>query len=381
MVSIIVPVKNEEENIRDCVESCLKSNYPRKEVIVVNDGSTDRTGEILEEIKKEYSYLHVIHLSENLGKKKAMEAGTKLARGDLYLFTDSDSTIDKTAVENAVRIFESDDTIGGLAGHFHIRNASTANWVEKMQDVWMNGQLRLLKGAESSFSSVTCCSGPLTVYRRQAVQPFIHEWANDEFLGVKNFRFATDRRLTAYVLGVKRDEKCSKQTFASAVNDSSIGSSVSRTEKIDNRKWAWRLVYSPSVTGTVLVPNTFRSFIKQQIRWRKSFIRSLFATGGIYWRRPTPAAILYYLMTSLKLLRPLIIIKALVFLSLSGDFMSMLYLVGVLYTGMLYSIDVRLRNPGYRFWMYRPLMSLISPFILTWLLFYAAVTIRKMNWR
>jgi glycosyltransferase involved in cell wall biosynthesis len=41
---MVVPVKKEEGNIENCVESCLKSTYPRKEVIVVNDGSTDNTG-------------------------------------------------------------------------------------------------------------------------------------------------------------------------------------------------------------------------------------------------------------------------------------------------------------------------------------------------
>ena len=53
LISIVVPVKNEEDNIRNCVESCLNQTYENKEVIIVNDGSTDKTAAILDEIRKE----------------------------------------------------------------------------------------------------------------------------------------------------------------------------------------------------------------------------------------------------------------------------------------------------------------------------------------
>ena len=73
LVSIIVPVKNEEGNIRNCVQSCINSTYSNKEIIVVNDGSTDDTGAILDEMKKEEPSLNIIHLSESVGKKQAIE--------------------------------------------------------------------------------------------------------------------------------------------------------------------------------------------------------------------------------------------------------------------------------------------------------------------
>jgi hyaluronan synthase len=116
-------------------------------------------------------------------------------------------------------------------------------------------------------------------------------------------------------------------------------------------------------------------------RWRKSFIRSITATGGLYWRRPFYAAFLYYLILGLKIMRPFIIIKVLLVL-LSGDIVTVLfYISGLMYTGMLYGIDVRLRNPGYPYWLYRPVMTALSTFVLSWLIFYAAITIRKESWR
>jgi hyaluronan synthase len=91
---------------------------------------------------------------------------------------------------------------------------------------------------------------------------------------------------------------------------------------------------------------------------------------------------LYYLILSLKLIRPIIVIKAILLLPLSGDyFTAILYIVGAMYSAMMYGIDVRLRNPGYTLWLYRPLMTFISTFIFSWLIIYAAITIRKSAWR
>src|SRR5207247_8632885 len=93
LISIIVPVKNEEKNIRNCVQSCLNQTYRNKEIIVVNDGSTDSTGEILDEMRKENraENFHILHLSKSIGKKKAVEAASEVARGEIYACMDSRS--------------------------------------------------------------------------------------------------------------------------------------------------------------------------------------------------------------------------------------------------------------------------------------------------
>jgi hyaluronan synthase len=407
LVSMVVPVKNEEGNIRNCVQSCINSTYSNKEIIIVNDGSTDNTPQILDEIKKEEPHVNIIHLSKSVGKKQAIEAACEIAKGDIFLFMDSDCDIASDGLEKAVKIFQSDRKIGAVTGHARVRNAAKGNVLLKIQDVWFDGQYRLLKGMETTYSSLTCCSGSLSIFRRAAVKPYIHAWAHDKFLGIEDFKFATDRRLTAYVLGEKpfpvlpnddKNQHVSHSGGEGSNNNFNIpillqtGKDDLHTMKsssdpdIDspkkNPRYAWRLVYSPSVRASAGVPETFTALLKQQIRWRKSFIRSIFATGGIYWRRPLWPAVLYYLQISLKLLRPIIIMKALIFLPLSGDFATTaLYIIGALYSGMLYGIDVRLRSPGYKFWIYRPIMTFISTFIFSWLVIYAAITIRKTGWR
>src|SRR5712691_7174755 len=408
LVSILVPVKNEVGNIRNCVQSCLNSSYSNKEVIIINDASTDGTTVILDEMRKEVGpgpKLLIMHLSKSVGKKGAIEAGSQIAKGEIYAMMDSDCDIASDAIEHAVKIFYADRRVGAVTGHARVRGAASKTML-KIMDVWFDGQFRLLKGMETSFSSLTCCSGALSIYRREAVHQYLHAWAHDHFLGIENFKFATDRRLTAYVLGAKPEDIWEARRKGTGEQDgnknridnnnipilqtgkddlntmrSSSDPDQEELKKKDRRRYAWRLVYSPSVRVTAGVPDNFVALIRQQIRWRKSFIRSFPATGGIYWRRPFYAAFLYYLILGLKLMRPFIVIKIIILL-LSADIGTVLfYLSGLMYTGMLYGIDSRLRNPGYPFWLYRPLFTFMSAFVFSWLIFYAGITIRKEAWR
>jgi len=398
LITIVVPVKNEEENIRRCVQSCIDSTYSSKQIIVVNDGSTDQTPRILDQMHREYPNLHIIHLSKSIGKKQAIEMATEIAKGEIYVFMDSDCNMANDAVENAVKIFLSDRTIGAVTAHGRVRGGENGSTLEKLQDVWYDGQYRIIKGMESSFSSLTCCSGAFTAFRRAAVQPHMHAWAHDRFLG-DEFKFATDRRLTAYVLGAMppsdkksdNDETPKADTY-SYVSLLSTGKDDFETMRRssdpdivveDKSRYRWKLKYSPHVRVYIGPPETFPSLIRQQIRWRKSFIRSIFATGGVYWRRPFFAALLYYLQVALKIIRPWVVFQSLILLPLlSNDYYSgIFYMVSVLFSGMIYGIDFRLRNPGSPLWLYRPLITLLSTLVFSWLLVYAAITIKKTAWR
>lgn len=97
-VTVIVPARNEERNIERCVRSLLAQDYPNYEFIVVDDGSTDRTPEILANLQKEYPQLKVVRLDGQLpegwaGKPHAMHAGYEVAQRDSawLLFSDADT--------------------------------------------------------------------------------------------------------------------------------------------------------------------------------------------------------------------------------------------------------------------------------------------------
>jgi hyaluronan synthase len=429
LFTIVVPVKNEEENIRHGVESCLKQSYENKEIIIVNDGSTDKTGQILDDIRKEWGAdkLRIFHLSKSVGKKQAVEVASKIAKGEVYAFMDSDCEMAHDAVEKAAKIFVADNQLGALTSHGRVQGAHNGNLLQKMQDVYVDSACRAVKGAEASFSSVTCCSGSLSFYRRAAVQHFIHEWAHDRFLGIE-FKFCTDRRMTAYVLSTKpATSMLSPKEQESQIhsqlsehkgqnaevneNRNSINSNTSdnsdnipifqkgnddmQTLKatldpdIDKEKLArapkdsyWNVIYTQSIRVNIGVPTRLPELLKQQIRWKKSFIRSLITTGGTYWKRPFWIALLYYLQTVMKFVRPYILFHAVIMLPLAGDLLSpALWFLGIMFTGMIYAVDFRLRNPGDPLWLYRPIFTILTTFVYSWLLPYAAVTIKNKAWR
>lgn len=404
LVSIVVPVKNEEVDITDCVQSCIEQTYQNKEIIVIDDGSTDKTGQILDQIRDQNrsANLRIVHLKDSVGKKKAIEAASKIAKGEIYAFMDSDCDMALDATEKAVQIFYHDKQLGAITGHGRVKNRHAGgfrdHFLEKLQDVYADGACRAQKGMESVFSSVTCCAGSLSYYRRDAIQDFIPRWARDRFLGME-FKFATDRRMTAHVLSTKppklssrshNEHYASVSVVARESNSSSSNLSLetergehkTEEEKKEILNGYWKVLYSSYIRVNIGVPPTLDSLVKQQIRWRKSFIRSLFAAGGIYWKRPFYVAVLYYLQTAMKFIRPYIVASTVLFLPLMGDYTTpIVWFAGVLFTGMIYAVDFRLRNPGDRNWLYRPFFTLLSTYIYTWLLIYAAITIKKTGWR
>ena len=391
LVSIVVAVKNEEDNIRNCIHSCLVQTYKNKEIFVVNDGSTDKTGQILDQMHRESDSknFHILHLSKSVGKKQAIEAASEIAHGEIYAFMDSDCDMECTAVEKAVKVFCHDRKLGALTSHGRVRGAYEGNIFQKFQDVYIDGSCRAVKGAESTFGSVTCCSGSLSFYKRAAVQDFIHEWAHDQFLGME-FKFCTDRRMTAHVLGTPVEPQADKteKTYSSIL---AIGSDELENMRSSSdpdlsiskpSKPCWNVKYSYSIRVNVGVPTTISALVKQQIRWKKSFIRSLFSTGSIYWKRPFLSALLYYIQTSMRFVRPYIVFYSIVMLPLKGDVTSLIFWIsGIMFTGMIYAVDFRLRNPGDRLWLYRPLFTFLTTFVYTWLLIYSAITIRNKSWR
>ena len=93
-ISIVVAARNEEESIEKATQSLLQQEYPKYELIVVNDRSTDRTGQILGNLQQSHSELNSITIEELptgwLGKCNALHQGAKAATGDWLLFTDAD---------------------------------------------------------------------------------------------------------------------------------------------------------------------------------------------------------------------------------------------------------------------------------------------------
>lgn len=366
-VSCMVAVRNEEVNISRCLDSMLRQTYQNKEIIVVNDASTDGTLEILKKYESEGKII-LIDLKTNLGKKKALAKAMFMAKGEIFAHTDSDSLWAHDAIEKMVTIFEHYPLVGAISGHGRALNGDK-NLLTKVQDSWMEGQFSIRKAFESVFGAVTCVSGPLAVFRKEAIFNFIPAWEHDKFLG-SEFKFATDRMMTGFVLG-------------SIAVGSKVVEKYKDSEFVEQRYpfRDWKIVYCKSAKSWTIVPDTFRMFIKQQVRWKKSFIRNMFFTGLFYWKKPLPTAIVYYSHILLVIMGPFVSFKHLVYLPLNGNWLSaVLYLSGILFVGFMFGLACKMEDQYSHKWIYRPLMSLLSTLVISWLIFYSLITIKKMVW-
>ncbi|MEM2954692.1 MAG: glycosyltransferase family 2 protein [Candidatus Nanoarchaeia archaeon] len=118
-ISVIIPVHNKEKYIAKSIESVLNSNYPKNklEIIVVDDGSTDKTFEIISKYASKYSkYIKPVHREKASGRAAIPKnEGAKIASGDILVFLDGDSIVEKNALKNLIAYFDN-PVVGGVTG-------------------------------------------------------------------------------------------------------------------------------------------------------------------------------------------------------------------------------------------------------------------------
>ncbi len=123
-VSVIIPVYNTKKYLRKCVDSVLAQTYDNLEIILVNDGSTDDTGALCDEIAKGFNNIIVIH-KQNGGLSDARNAGMAVATGEYTCFLDSDDWMDEDGIEeglNEAKSSNADVVVWGYHTDFHDEN-------------------------------------------------------------------------------------------------------------------------------------------------------------------------------------------------------------------------------------------------------------------
>ena len=122
--SVIIPVYNAEKTLRKCVDSVLAQGYSNAEIILVNDGSKDSSGEICEEYSQQYQ--NILYISQsNAGVSAARNAGLDAAHGEYVLFVDSDDYV----VQNYFSAI--DDTVGDVCSDLIQFSVCVDNGAEK----------------------------------------------------------------------------------------------------------------------------------------------------------------------------------------------------------------------------------------------------------
>lgn len=374
LVSVIIPVYNQEVLISKVIEAVFRSSYSDLEVVAVNDGSTDFTGKVLDKLSEKYKNLKVIHKS-NGGKRTAVATGFFASEGQYVVLIDSDSIIDRFAIEEFMKTFMTDSKIGGVVGNGRVLN-SEKNFLTKCQDSWYDFSFNINKATESVFGNVLCCSGCLAAYRRDAIAPFIPFWAESKF------QYGDDRNLTTYAIATP----WVKDKLA-PVSRRLMKSMASYDDAEDRGLTAhtlmsWKTLYVPTAVAHTDVPETLKQYLKQQIRWKKGYLRSSFFVSAFFWKKNPINSFLFYLELFSAFFAPAVFFSIYIYgpLFFQQYWFAFSYFITQLLLGAAVGLDYKLRNPSTKNWKYKTVMNLISSFILSWILIPAVLNYRSNKW-
>ena len=343
-VSAIVAAKNEEAGIYRTIQHVIESDYPGKiECIVINDGSTDNTGDEILRARADFGeQVRPVMFEVNKGKREAMAIGIQEARNEILVFIDSDSYVSPRGIRHLAEHFIAEPGIGAISGNTKVENAEE-NLMAKMQSIQYSISFDIYKTCESVHRSVTCCPGCFSAYRRVAVVPFFNQWKSQAFLGSKG-NFGDDRALTTFVLK------------------------------------KWDIIYCEKARATTIVPNSFRVYWKQQLRWKKSWIREGVLAAAHMWKRHPLASIGFYIHFTFPFLGPILAINVLLYSIATGNVLIFpLFMVGFVLIGMTFALFVRLYRRAINF-LYMPFFSILFVSVLIWQMPYAILTVRKNHW-
>ena len=215
-ISIIIPAYNEEKVIANTIEALISEDYPKKEIVVVNDGSTDKT---LEEANRYKNQIKVLS-KENGGKATAMNHALRYCSGEIIVVIDADTIIGVGSLKELMQGFQS-DKVAAVAGNVKIRNVN--NLITRCQSLEYIASIQVARRVFDYFGSIPIVPGALGAFRKSAL---IASGLYDKSTIVEDF-------------------DCTLKVVKSGFTVSGTGKAIAYTE----------------------APDTLRDFIKQRKRW------------------------------------------------------------------------------------------------------------------
>ena len=155
LLTIVVPVFNEESTVGTVVERLLSIDLPvAREVLVVNDGSTDGTRRVLDALPDRGGLLRIVHAEVNGGKGRAIRTGFEQARGTIVAIQDADLELDPAEIGALVQPILARETAVVYGSRF-LRGAPRAPWLTVAANSFLTGLTNLLYG--SSLTDMETC--------------------------------------------------------------------------------------------------------------------------------------------------------------------------------------------------------------------------------
>ena len=178
LVSILVPCYNESKVIKASLESLIKQTYPKLEIIVIDDGSSDDTYLVAKNMEFHNGHNKLkAYTKKNAGKANALNFGIEQARGELFLAVDADSKLSPDAVDLMIEYFQ-DPKIAAVAGSVYVTN--TDNLWTKLQALEYVQGLNLVRNGQAYFKLVNIIPGPIGMFRTSAVKA-IGKYSDDTY--------------------------------------------------------------------------------------------------------------------------------------------------------------------------------------------------------
>src|SRR5712664_3872680 len=235
-VTVLIPAHNEESVIVQTIASVLLSDLKDLHIIVVNDGSSDRTGELLETNFSHEPRVRIIH-QVNRGKAAALNVAMSLADTEIVVTIDADTEIEADAIGKLVRHF-SDSTVGAVAGNVKVGNRS--RWLTRWQALEYITSQNMEKRAFDLLNCITVVPGALGAWRKKAI-----EAAG----GITADTVAEDADLTIAI-----------------------------------RRLGWRISYDEEAIAWTEAPDTASQLIRQRFRWTFGTLQAFWKHGDTLLR-------------------------------------------------------------------------------------------------
>jgi len=252
-VTIIVPCYNEEDVIIPSLKSIIAQTYKNLEILVIDDGSKDKTYDLAKKFEFSDKQRSLRVLSKiNGGKSRALNYGLKYAKGKLVCCVDADSKLDKYAIELLVQHFK-DPKIAAVAGSVNVVNTDT--FLTKLQALEYIQGLNMVKNGQAFLKLVNIIPGPLGMFRKEAMM---------EVGGYSHDTFAEDCDLTLTL--------------------------IAKGYKID---------FEPDAIAYTEAPENLLDLLKQRYRWTRGILQAIKKNRQYLWhitKKPSISFVMWYML-------------------------------------------------------------------------------------
>jgi cellulose synthase/poly-beta-1,6-N-acetylglucosamine synthase-like glycosyltransferase len=306
-VSLIIAAYNEELVISKKLENTIEMEYPKDklEILVVDDGSTDRTNAIARDFAvnhKDEATIRLIAQEKRMGKASALNRAMKQATGDIVILSDADVLLEKDSIQKLISNFV-EKNVGAVSGIEVIKNAdqSSTTQIEQGYRSFYN-TIRL---GESNLDSVIMCESEFAAYRRGLIKI------------------------------IPPDSLCDDMELTLSV-----------------RKQGFRAIYEPASVFHECTPPKYKSRLKHKIRRGQGIQQTLLRYSNMMFKRKYGAFAFivmpfeFFMHLVSPILIPILLITGIAILISSSNLLAF-FVLGILLISLLIFITLRIVSPAF----------------------------------